>query len=268
MIEKISKNGLYYRLNDFHENQSTLVFVHGISGSSSAWLSYEKFFNDKYNTLSLDLRGHGKSIKYKNCNDYSLEKMADDIKKLLEELKLNKFTLISHSFAVLVVFEFIKKYGEMLNSLILLSPNFSVGERPLEKIAKPFIKFLAFAVKALPFSQKPGRHIDYEKYKNSGDWNVRRMMADIGNTGLRTYIFGSLQTYGKNYAELLEKIAVPTLIIHGEKDTIFPVENSKIIADKIKNSKLVILPNTDHIIVLNNSPEVSVEIKKFLESKK
>ena len=60
---------IYYRKNDFRPDCPTLVFIHGISGSSSAWLLYEKKFKDQYNILTFDLRGHGNSWKPKNLEE-------------------------------------------------------------------------------------------------------------------------------------------------------------------------------------------------------
>jgi pimeloyl-ACP methyl ester carboxylesterase len=53
--------------------------------------------------------------------------------------------------------------------------------------------------------------------------------------------------------------------VHGKKDSIFPVENSILMAEKIKNSKLVLLEKADHIVVLNNFIEVSDAIEEFAE---
>ena len=268
MIEQIfSKNGLYYRLNKFEENRPTLVFVHGLSGSSSAWLPYEKFFGDKYNVLSFDLRGHGKSLKYKNWNDYLIEKLTEELNELIIHLAVNKFVLISHSFGTFIAFEFLKKYQDKVSSAIFLSPGLQVSKRKLAILVKPLLWFYRALANLLPFLSKPGRHIDYLKYKNTGDWNIRRMFADIGNTGLRPYLYGILQLYENDFEVILKKIKIPVLIIHGEKDTIIPAENSEIISEKIKNSELVFLSGAGHILVLNNFPEVSAEISKFLEKK-
>lgn len=266
MREQISKNGLYYRVNDFIGNRPTLVFVHGVSGSSSAWQQYEKFFEQKYNVLTFDLRGHGKSFKYKNYGDYKIEKIAEDINELAASLSINKFVLISHSFGAFIAFEFLEKYPDKAEAAIFLSPGFDANNRKLALLVKPLLKAYQLLAGILPFKPKTGGHIDYSKHKNTGDWNVRRMIADVGNTTLRIYLYATLQTYKKNYRELLEKIKIPILLIHGKKDTILPFNNSLFINQKIKNSKLVVLPNADHIIVLNNFSEVSNAIDKFLDS--
>ncbi len=51
--------GIYYRKNEFHPDRITLVFSHGVSGSSSAWWPYEKIFKNKYNVLFMTFAGTG-----------------------------------------------------------------------------------------------------------------------------------------------------------------------------------------------------------------
>ena len=51
---------------------------------------------------------------------------------------------------------------------------------------------------------------------------------------------------------------------HGKKDTIFPVQNAISMAEKIKNSRLILLENADHILVLNNFEDVHEAIEHFL----
>jgi len=255
-------------MNEFRENRPTLVFIHGLSGSSSAWLSYENFFKDKYNTLSFDLRGHGKSLKFKNYSDYEMGKLAEDVNELIDHLGIKNFILIGHSFGTLVVFEFLIHHQEKVRAAVFISPNVAVGKRKIALFIKPFLNIFKPLVKLWKFSSQAKEHINYSNYKNTGDWNLRRMFADISNTGLRAYLYGTLQSYEKDFEPILEKIKIPVLIIHGERDTIFPIENSKIITARVKDSRFVSLPNTDHIIVLNNFAGVSSEISKFLEEKK
>ena len=74
--------------------------------------------------------------------------------------------------------------------------------------------------------------------------------------------------YNFDIENFLSKIKIPILIIHGDKDTIFPVSSGIKINNLIKKSKLIILNECDHIIVLNNFNKVYNEINKFLESLK
>ena len=96
------ERGIYYRTNDFRSNRQTLVFIHGLTGSSSAWLEYEKRFQADFNILTFDLRGHGKSNKPKRYQDYEIRDFVQDIDELVKHLRIEKFTMISHSFGVVI----------------------------------------------------------------------------------------------------------------------------------------------------------------------
>ncbi len=255
--------GIYYRTNEFQKGRPTLVFVHGLSGSSSAWLEYEKEFEKKYNLVFFDLRGHGKSLRFPKYKDYEIANFAKDLYELISHLKIEKFVLISHSFGAFVALEFLTKYQDKVYAAVFLSPSFSVKSRKAALAIRPLLE-IAKLFDLIPYSSKAGGHVDYSKYKNTGDWNIRRTIADTRNTGLRSYIFSTKQTYEADYENFLEKLKMPVLLVHGKKDTIFPVGNSLKMARKIKNQRLILLDNADHIVVLNNFLEVSSAIDDFV----
>lgn len=255
---------IYYRINEFKPDRPTLLFIHGISGSSSSWRLYEEKFLDKYNLITFDLRGHGKSVKFPNLDDYAINKFAEDIFELTSYLNIKSFVLISHSFGVLIALAFMAEHMEMVDRVIFLSPNKAPGKILAAKIIKPLFKLVGL-LKIFPFNTSGRGHIDYDRFKNTGDWNIRRMIADIHNTSLRVYLFGSRQSYNVDYGAIVDQINVPTLILHGKKDSIFPVAGAIEMAKKIKKSKLIILDRADHILVLNFFPEVSSAIEMFVD---
>lgn len=265
MKNYVFEKRLFYKKNEFKHGRLTIVFVHGLSGSSSAWIPYEEKFKKDYNVLSFDLRGHGKSYKPKSRYDYEIKCFSEDLAELLEYLKINNCILVSHSFGTLVALEFLSKYGEKVCANVFLSPSYSIGKTKVEKIIKPILN-VAHLFRLLPFSAKIGTHIDYSRFKGSGDWDIPRNLADIPNTSLRVFLYSLNQAYKFDRESTLKDIHVPTLIIHGEKDSIFPVSNAKKMAAKIKNSKLVLLPTANHILVLNYFPEVSHAMEDFFKT--
>src|SRR5437016_6254620 len=102
MQEHVLKEEIYYRTNFFKPDRLTLVFIHGVSGSSSAWLPYEKIFENKYNILTYDIRGHGKSKKFRSYHDYEIKHFANDLHELVTYLRIEKMVLISNSFGALI----------------------------------------------------------------------------------------------------------------------------------------------------------------------
>lgn len=255
------KNRIFYRKNKFNPKHKTLVFVHGLSGSSSAWVNYEKRFEKEFNVLTFDLRGHGKSFRPEKISEYSIEKFSEDLYSLVRHEKISDFILIGHSLGNLIVLDFLKKHQNLVRSVIFIGAEYAPSKRKFSKIITPL--FLITPILNFFGLKKKFGQVDYSNYKKTGDWNIRRMHADIKNTGLKSYIYSTKHAYGFNAENYLSKIKIPVLIIHGDKDTIFPISSARKMASKIKSSKLVLFKGADHIIPLNYYEKLSKEIEKF-----
>jgi|SRR3989344_2108700 len=268
MKEYYFKDKIYYRTNDFKPDRLTLVFAHGVSGSSSAWWPYEKIFENKYNVLTYDIRGHGNSKKYLNYSDYETKKFAEDLHELITYLNISKFILISNSFAALIALEYIKLWRETVLANIFTSPEIYLNENFLAKILRPILKIFTWFLSFLPFNPKPRGHVDYKKYIGSTDWDIDRNLADLKNTTARVHFYTLRQSLRPTQEYFLEKINVPTLIIHGEKDSMVPLKNAITLSRKIKNSELRSIPNIDHNTAHNAVKEMSEIIESFIERNK
>ena len=265
MQEYLFENKIYYRKNEFRPNRPTLVFVHGAAGSSSAWLPYEKIFENKYNVLTYDIRGHGKSKKFPKYSDYEIGNFANDLHDLITHLNIKKFVLIGNSFGALIGIEYIKLYRESVTAIIFTSPEVYLNTGFVGKILKPILKISTFILGLLPFNPKPRGHVDYSKHINSTDWSIRRNLADMINTTPRVHFYTLRQSLipAQNYS--LQKINVPTLLIHGEKDTMVPLKMAIKMSKEIQNSKFKSIKNIDHNTAHNAAKEMSKAIESFLK---
>lgn len=259
----LEKEGISYSTNGFKKNRKTLVFIHGLSGSSAAWKAYAHFFEQEYNIVLYDIRGHGKSVKPKKYSAYRIRHFAEDLENLLTRLDIHSFILISHSFGTLIALEYLSHHQKKVTAAVFLSPNFSVAKRRLVRFFKPAL-YAGRILGVLPFSGKPRGHVDYSKYENTGDWNLRRMVADIRMTSLRVYLYCSLQSSSFTKEDFLQHIRIPVLLVHGKKDTIFPIEQSRVMSQQIKDAQLLVLDQADHILVLNHASALCDAIRQFL----
>jgi pimeloyl-ACP methyl ester carboxylesterase len=135
------------------------------------------------------------------------------------------------------------------------------------KIARPILNLLTKI--RFPISKtKKRKQLDYLKdYPNSGDFNLRRTYADISNTGLRPYLYVVKQIYSFDGENILGNIHIPTLIVHGKTDTIFPVKWGISMSKKIPNSKIILLENVCHEIKGNMTTitKITNTIEEFLK---
>ena len=105
-------------------------------------------------------------------------------------------------------------------------------------IKKEILKKIAYFFKR--FSFLPGynylRKILYKIFFRKSDYLL------IEGVMKETY----LKVISEDLSDILSNISVPTVIIWGKKDDIFPVKDAYFINQKIKNSVLEILPNIKH----------------------
>lgn len=74
-----------------------VCMVHGITGNLAAWhLQLVPALADRYRVLTYDLRGHGRSST--PPTGYSLDDMADDLRRLLDALEIERATIVGHSY--------------------------------------------------------------------------------------------------------------------------------------------------------------------------
>jgi pimeloyl-ACP methyl ester carboxylesterase len=264
----LDNDRIYYRTNEFKPGRLTLVFVHGVSGSSSAWLNYEPMFENKYNVLFFDIRGHGLSKKYPKYTDYAIENFTNDLEELLKYLQIKKFILITNSFGGIIGLKYIERHQDKLLGNIMTSPEIFLNEGTMGKIIRPIFGLITKIVSIIPWNPKPRGHVDYSKYINVSEWDIGRNWADLHNTGLRAHMYTLRHSFKKEQEYNLQNIHVPTLIIHGEKDGMVPVKNVLRLKEKIPNGELIIIPKATHDSARNNSKEISEAIESFIEKNK
>ena len=253
----LKSRGIAYRTNTFIDGCRTILFVHGLSGSLSAWYQYEKIFENKYNLITFDLRGHGLSSR-PSRRGYVMQEFVDDIRALLTELRVEHCSIVSHSFGTLIAMEFTRAYPALVERSIFLAPAYGVHHFKISKLLANLGAALAMA----PLRLRAYARTDYARFYPTPDYSVSRIGTDILNMGLRSYLRSLRVVFEQNYNPHWPELTCPALLMHGNRDSIMPVAHARELAKVLKNSKLIELSGANHILVLNNIKEVAAEIEK------
>ena len=104
-----------------------LVLVHGYLGSSEMWCHQKDHFSKFCRVITPAIPGFGESSDIKSLD--TIERMALEIIKIIDEKKIEKFNLIGHSMGGMVVQEMTKVLGNRIDKLILFATG-SIGEIP------------------------------------------------------------------------------------------------------------------------------------------
>ncbi len=255
---------IYYHKTE-KDTQKWLIFVHGLGGDLTAWKKERSHFSKLgISSLALDLRGHGLSARSEDKDFYKFENFAKDLLSLLEKEGIKNPVIVGHCFGGIVSMYFQAQFPQFSKALVLIDTSFKppfLGDHFMARtIYDHFFKLL---LKIAPNIQKKG-HADYEKFVGTSDINIRRLTSDILHTSLRSYFMISDQLTNLDARTLLDKITVPTLVVEGTKDTIFPPYIAEYLHSRIKNSELDLIEGANHILVLNNPLQLEESIEGFL----
>ena len=95
-----------------------LIFLHGLSDDLRYWEVLTSTLKKKYQVIRLDLRGHGESEL--GDEDITIDTYADDLKNLLDDLKMDAGNLIGFSLGGVVAMDFAIRYPDYVSSIVAM----------------------------------------------------------------------------------------------------------------------------------------------------
>jgi len=274
-IKSHDKIKIWYSYRNKSSTKPTLIFIHGWAADWTSWKKEIDFFNRlNFPTLTLDLRGHGKSDKPNEEEKYSLYAFAKDIEYIRKKEQINKFILIGHSMGGMISLNYYKSFkSNKLKSLILCSTTYrNILEHNRIKALSPLISNLSeFIIKNKKIKKKYFSHIKdsdltkikLKKFKNLSDYAI--FLVGLQQTSLKS-VFSCLEVMMNfNFKDILKKINIPTLILDGDKDPLLSTKDSKEMYKEIKNSEIDFIKNGKHYVNLESPKLINNYILKFLE---
>lgn len=254
-----------YRINEHHHDRPTLLLIHGLSGSISAWYPYEENLSRSYNLIIPDLRGHGLSKRWPHPRDYTLDEVVEDLYQLVQHTTRDKVIIVAHSFGGIIASELAKRLETSVAGILYLAPSYAVRRSLHMRLLQPLVSLCARIMQVFPISKKVGR-VDYRTYHDDPDFDLRRISSDLRNTGLHSYLwlFIELCRYPDTSWEGLAR--TPVRILQGKRDRFVPYHNNEVLHANLPLSSLRLLPQANHMLVINNAADILEEIHSLSAS--
>ena len=239
-------------------NGFPLVLVHGFLGSSKMWEPQIDFFKDYFRVITPDLPGFGRSNKAKSHNN--IQSIANLLLDCLEEKKIDKFYLLGHSMGGMIVQEMAKKDGDKISKLVCYSTGprgempgrFETVEQSRENLKKNGLEITA-------------KNIAKTWFIKGEDAKYFDICIDAGKQTSVAAAENSLVAIKNwNGVDALKNIKNETLIVWGDKDKSYNLEQIQTLENNIKNSKLIIFKNCAHNVHLEQPNQFNKTIKDFL----
>jgi len=259
MKATVNGNEVYYELHG-KEGAPWLTLSHSLACSVRMWDEQIATFKDRFRILAYDTRGHGQSAA--PAGDYTLEQLADDLKGLLDHLKITQTHYCGLSMGGMIGQTFALKYPGRLQTLVLADTSSrippEVGQMWEDRIKTAQSQGMQALV------QPTLERWFTPAYRDAHPETMKRVGALIANTPVPGYV-GCCRAIPKlDLTARLKEITVPIQIIVGADDQGTPVAMSKAIHDNAPGSRLDILPSAAHLSNIEQPKAFDRALGEFL----
>ena len=247
-----------------------VVLLHANYANLYMWEPWAAALKDKYRVIRFDLSGHGLTGP-DATRDYSLERSAATLGRLLDYLKIDKATLGGTSLGGTIAMHYTVAHPERVERLILISPGSLEKDVRGRKTARPVPRaadvLIMVTPRALARFLLASNYGDKSKVTEAGvnEWyefwlreGNRRAMLDR----LRQYVSGDVE-------RTIAAVRVPVLLMWGEKNPRVPVALAYEFQTLLTGSPQVdlkILPGVGHMAVQEAPAETSHIVREYLDA--
>lgn len=249
---------LYY--DDTGGEGPAIVFSHGLMMDHEMFAPQVEALRDRYRCITWDERGHGLTAG-DQLPPFTYYDSADDLAALLDHLGIEQAVLVGMSQGGFLSLRAALTHPDKVRALVLID---SQAGKELEdqlpayrQMVDTFINrgltpelgdTLAFIILGQGFA-------DAESWK--AKWREFKPVNTLGN-------FQALAERD-DITDRLGEIDKPALVIHGDADMAIPLERAEIVANKLPDARLELIPGAGHAANLSHPEPVNRVLAEFLD---
>lgn len=246
-----------------------VVLIHGFASSMFTWRHVKaELLRAGYRVVAVDLLGYGASARPAEPV-YSTEHQARLVLGLLDQLGIATASIVGHSFGGRVAMQMALLEPAHVRSLVLLAPEAFTIERPRESrwVRIPVLGYVLAFYSTSPLLVRPGLRFVTRKHSWITGMVVRGYAAPLyvrASALAQVWQARSPKDGHKPVPRHISEINVPTLVLWGERDPIFPAADAQRLAQQLPCAQVQIFPDVGHIPHEEVCAEVIQHIEHFL----
>jgi len=259
----------------YYEDQGggpAVVLLGGWPLDSRSWEpQVHQLLEAGYRVIAYDRRGFGRSSH--PLDGYDFDALAADLDKILTELDIHDATLVGFSLGTGEVARYIGTYGtDRLKSCVFiesLAPSFVKSAENPNGVDQAGVDGVRQAILDDRFAWLTGLLGDF---LNLDDYLGHRVseetVRNIWNAGADASPWATwacVLTWLDDFAEDIERIDIPTLILHGTADRILSIDGQgRRLHAALPDAKYVEIEGGPHVMCVTHAAEVNRELLTFL----
>ncbi len=247
-----------------------LLMFQGWGTTIDGWTFQLPFFKRKMMVIALDNRGVGGSSR--PDYPYTMDMFLDESKALLDFLGIKeKIHVMGISMGGMVALNFVLKHPDTVKTLVLLATTAAIDMDGFDSLFEQYKTIMEDLEEEEGYQKKLDLMFSESFIQRlKEDATLNKVLFDTlmrkNTTTVQNLINRGAAIKDHDVRNSLHEITQPTLIVHGMADKMVPFEDSKVLDEKIPNSKLVPLEGYGHgSVLVEDAEKVNNIIWDFLQ---
>ena len=248
------------------EDSETIVFVCGLGYSTWMWQWQRERLADEYDLILWDNRGAGDSDVPEG--PYTVSEMASDLEAVLADAGVERAHVVGASMGGMISQQYVLEYDRAQTVSLLCTTPGGPNEAPipdetLERmfgVPEEYDQRESIRYKIQPALTDEFWETNQDIVEQIVDWRVE---SDASDTA-REWQAAGVDAF--DVSDRLGEIEIPTLVLHGERDRVVPVENSDLLVDGIPTAtRETFDEGGSHLFFAERADDVTDAIRAFID---
>ncbi len=238
-----------------------IIFLHGLGGRHELMRVHaDKIREEGFRTILIDFPLMGKSTKQAKKTD----DLTQSVRTVLDHLNVEKASLYGYSLGAGIAIDFASKHGNRVNKMVIIG---AAKKMMILSELRLIIRYLREVVKG-NLDNKSFRHYHYRKmYTEGTDEKIIQAKYEDAKKTPGTKIMKYLSFIIRAGSLKPEDVDAKTLIFGAREDVLIPLKHTKKLSQEIKNSRLSLLDDCNHMLFYEQADEIVRQAVGFMKEK-
>lgn len=261
-------NGVTYHV-EITGKGSSLILLHGFTGDTRTWHPFISQWQDQNQLIMIDILGHGKTDSPKDPERYRIEKVAQDIREILNELYIEQTHILGYSMGGRLALTFTILYPDKVRSLFLesSSPGLEEVEEREKRVNQDEVLAQMILEKGLETFVDYWENIPLFATQSTLDDSIRERIRnqrlEQNPVGLANSLRGMGTGRQPSWWKKLRAVTVPTFLLCGEQDKKFCRINKRM-KQLLPNGKFITFSQVGHAIHVEDPVNFGKMVRKLI----
>jgi pimeloyl-ACP methyl ester carboxylesterase len=247
-----------------------VIFVHEFAGDCRSWEAQLRHFGQRYRCIAFNARGYAPSDVPESPSAYSQARAADDIRSVLDHLKIERAHVVGLSMGGFATLHFGFRHPTRARSLTVAGCGYGAEKDQRERFrgeteaVAELLKTKGIQAFAEKYAYGPTR-VQFENKDPRGFAEFKRMLAEHSALGSANTQLGVQRERPSLYDLVadMKRLSVPTLVLHGDEDwpCLLP---GVLMKQSIPTAALAVMPNCGHAINIEDPDGFNRIVGEFL----